>query len=175
MTMSYEPQLVQTNEESFQESSLDLTLMQHLHHETLELRKVRPCIEVEPPRTWYNRISPNSCTLVILLQVDLASSDEPKIVCEGFHETKETFIFTWFSILGVRHYCWLCSPIHQLLFNNTFEGFYETEDTSIFTWFSILDVGDYRWLHNPICQPLPNSKAYYLVRTIRRIQYFLQL
>jgi len=37
--------------------------------------------------------------------------DEPKIVCEGFYEIKDTFIFTWFLILGVGHYCWLHGPI----------------------------------------------------------------
>jgi hypothetical protein len=76
----------------------------------------------------------NSRTLVILLQVDPASGDEPEIVCEG------------------------C---------------YETEDTSIFAWSSVPDVGHYRWLRNPIRRLPPNSKADYLVRTIRRILDFL--
>jgi hypothetical protein len=31
---------------------------------------VRARLEVEPPPAWYYRISPNSHTLVILLQVD---------------------------------------------------------------------------------------------------------
>ncbi len=97
---------------------------------------MRARLEVEPLRAWYYRISPNSRTLVILLQVDPASSDEPETVCEG------------------------C---------------YETEDTSIFAWSSVLDVGHYRWLRGPIRQLLPNSKADYLVRTIRRILDFLQL
>jgi hypothetical protein len=97
---------------------------------------VRARLEVEPPRAWYYRISPNSRTLVILLQVDPASDDEPEIVCEG------------------------C---------------YETEDTSIFAWSSVPDVGHYRWLRDPIRQLPPNSKADYLVRTIRRILDFLQL
>jgi hypothetical protein len=93
-------------------------------------------VEVEPPRGWYYRISPNSRTLVILLQVDPASGDEPEIVCEG------------------------C---------------YETEDTSIFAWPSVPGVGHYRWLRGPIRRLSPNSKANYLVRTIRRILDFLQL
>ncbi len=38
--------------------------------------RARP--EVEPPRAWYYQISPNSRTLVILLQVDPASGDKPK-------------------------------------------------------------------------------------------------
>jgi hypothetical protein len=73
---------------------------------------------------------------VILLQVNLASGDEPKTVCEG------------------------C---------------YETEDTSIFAWFSVPDIGHYHWLRSPIHRLPPNSKADYLVRTIRRILDFLQL
>ncbi len=50
-------------------------------------------LEVDPPRAWYYRISPNSRTLVILLQVDLVSGDEPEIVCEGYYETEDTSIF----------------------------------------------------------------------------------
>jgi hypothetical protein len=97
---------------------------------------VRAYLEVEPPRTWYYRISPNSRTLVILVQVDPAFGDEPEIVCEG------------------------C---------------YETEDTSIFAWSSIPGVGHYHCLRGPIRRLPPNSKADYLVRTIRRILDFLQL
>jgi len=92
--------------------------------------------EVEPFRTWYYRISPNSCTLVILLQVDLASDDKPEIVCEGCYEIKDTSIFVWSSIPGIGHYHWLYGPIYRLP---------------------------------------PNSKADYLVHTIRRILDFLQL
>jgi hypothetical protein len=97
---------------------------------------VRARLEVEPPRAWYCRISPNSCTLVILLQVDPASGDEPETVCEGCYETKNNSIFAWSSIPGIVHY---------------------------------------RWLHGPIRRLPPNSKADYLVRTIRRILDFLQL
>ncbi len=68
-------------------------------------------LEVEPPRAWYYRISPNSRTLVILLQVDPTSDDEPKTVCEGCYETKNTYIFAWSSVLGVGHYRWLHGPI----------------------------------------------------------------
>ncbi len=75
---------------------------------------MRDRLEVEPPRTWYYRISPNSHTLVILLQVDPASGDEPETVCEGYYETEDTSIFTWSSILGVGHYCWLRGPICRL-------------------------------------------------------------
>ncbi len=97
---------------------------------------MRARLEIEPPRAWYYRISPNSRTLVILLQVDPASGDEPEIVCEG------------------------C---------------YETEDTSIFAWSSVPGVGHCRWLRGPIRRLPPNSKADYLVRTIKRILDFLQL
>jgi hypothetical protein len=70
-----------------------LTLTQHPRDEQLKPREVRACLEVEPPRAWYYRISPNSRTLVILLQVDLASGDEPETICEGCYETEDTSIF----------------------------------------------------------------------------------
>jgi hypothetical protein len=134
--MSHGPQAAPANEEPPPESSLDLTLTQRPRDEEPEPREVRARLEVEPPRAWYYRISPNSRTLVILLQVDPASGDEPETVCEG------------------------C---------------YETEDTSIFAWSSVPGVGHYRWLRGPIRRLPPNSKADYLVRTIRRILDFLQL
>jgi hypothetical protein len=56
---------------------------------------VRAHFEVEPPQAWYYHISPNSCTLVILLQVDLAFRDEPETVYEGYYETEDTSIFAW--------------------------------------------------------------------------------
>ncbi len=68
-------------------------------------------LEVEHPRAWYYRISPNSHTLVILLQVDLASSDELEIICESCYETENTSIFAWSSIPGIGHYRWLPSLI----------------------------------------------------------------
>jgi len=97
---------------------------------------MRARLEVKPLRAWYYRISPNSRTLVILLQVDLASGDELETVCEGCYETKNTSIFAWSSVPGVGHYRWLRGSIRRLS---------------------------------------PNSKADYLVRTIRRILNFLQL
>jgi hypothetical protein len=136
MVSSYGSQAAQVNEEPPPELSLDLTLTQHPRDEEPELREVRARLEVEPPRVWYYRISPNSRTLVILLQVDPAFGDEPETVCEG------------------------C---------------YETEDISIFAWSLVPDVGHYRWLRGPICRLPPNSKADYLIRTIRRILDFLQL
>ncbi len=134
--ISYEPQAAQVNEEPPSESSLDLTLTQHPRDKEFEPWEVRARLEVEPPRAWYYRISPNSRTLVILLQVDPASGDKLETICES------------------------C---------------YETENTSIFAWSSIPGVGHYRWLPDPICQLPPNSKANYLVYTIRRILDFLQL
>ncbi len=133
---SYGPQAAQADAEPPSESSLDLTLTQRPRDEKPEPRKVRARLEVEPPRAWYYHISPNSRTLVILLQVDPASGDEPETV---------------------------------------YEGCYETENTSIFAWSSVPGVGHYRWLHGPIRRLPPNSKANYLVRTIRRILDFLQL
>ncbi len=97
---------------------------------------MRARLEVEPPRAWYYRISPNSRILVILLQVDPASGDEPKTVYEGCYEIEDTSIFAWSSVPGVGHYHLLRDPIHQLP---------------------------------------PNSKADYLIRTIRRILDFVQL
>jgi hypothetical protein len=55
------------------------------------------------------------------------------------------------------------------------EGCYEIEDTSIFTWSLIPGVGHYRWLRDPIRRLPPNSKANYLVCTIRRVLDFLQV
>jgi len=55
------------------------------------------------------------------------------------------------------------------------KGCYETKDNSIFAWSSILDVGHYHWLHGPIRQLPPNSKADYLVCTVRHVLDFLQL
>jgi hypothetical protein len=113
-----------------------LTLTQHPRDEEPEPRKVHARLEVEPLRAWYYRISPNSCTLVILLQVDPASGDKLEIVYEGCYETKDISIFAWSSVPGVGHYRWSTLSIRRLP---------------------------------------PNSKADYLVRTIRRILDFLQL
>jgi hypothetical protein len=55
---------------------------------------------------------------VILLQVNSASGDEPKTICEGCYETKDTSIFAWSSVPGVGHYRWLRGPICQLPPNN---------------------------------------------------------
>jgi hypothetical protein len=60
------------NEELPSESSLNLTLLQHLHDEDPEPREVRVRFEIEPPRAWYYCIYLNSCTLLILLQVNPA-------------------------------------------------------------------------------------------------------
>jgi hypothetical protein len=106
------------NEEPTLKSYLDLTLMQHPFNENPKLQKVRACLEVDPFRTWYYHISLNFGTLMILLQVNFVSSNEPKIVCEGCNEIEDTSIFAWFSIIGARHYRWLHSTIHRLPPNN---------------------------------------------------------
>jgi len=114
----YGLQAAQANEEPPPELSLDLTLTQHPRDEEPETQEVSARLEVEPPRAWYYRISPNSRTLVILLQVDPASDDELETVCEGCFETKDTSIFIWSSVPGVGHYRWLRGPIRRLPPNN---------------------------------------------------------
>jgi hypothetical protein len=90
---SYGPQAAQANEESLSKSSLDLTLTQHPRDEKPKPQEVRAYLKVEPPQARYYRISSNPHTLVILLQVDLASGDEPKTVYEGCYEIEDTSIF----------------------------------------------------------------------------------
>jgi hypothetical protein len=90
MATSYGPQVAQVNKKPLPKSSLDLTLTEHPHDEDLELQKVRTRLEVETPRAWYYHISSNFRTLVILLQVDPASSVKPKTICEGCYETEDT-------------------------------------------------------------------------------------
>ncbi len=53
------------------------------------------------------------------------------------------------------------------------EGCYEIKDTSLFAWSSVLGAEHYHWLRGSICRLLFNSKADYLVRTIRHILDFL--
>ncbi len=115
---SYGPQAAQTNEEPPSEPTLNLTLMQHPRDEKLEPREVCARLEVEPLRAWYYRISPNSHTLVILLQVDLAFSPKLETLCEGCYETKDTYIFAWSSVFGIGHYRWLHGSIRRLPLNN---------------------------------------------------------
>ncbi len=93
MVTSYGLQAAQANEEPHLESPLDLTLTQHPHDEEPEPREVHARLEVEPPRAWYYRISPNSRTLVILLQVDPTFGDKPETVYEGCYETEDNSIF----------------------------------------------------------------------------------
>jgi hypothetical protein len=82
------------------------------------MREVRACLEVDLPQAWYYCISSNSGTLVILLQVDPISNDEPEIVSEGCYEIEYILIFAWFIIFSIGHYRWLRNPIHRLLFNS---------------------------------------------------------
>jgi hypothetical protein len=81
---------------------------------TLHRKRCALVLKVDPPQAWYYRISPNSRTLVILLQVDLASGDKPETLCEGYYETEDTSIFAWYSVVGVGHYHWLRGPIRRL-------------------------------------------------------------
>jgi len=111
---SYRPQAAQANEKPPSESFLNLTLTQHPRDEEPKPQEVPALLEVEPPRAWYYHILSNSCTLVILLQVDLASGDEPEIFCEGCYKTEDTSIFAWSSVLGVEHYYWLRGLICRL-------------------------------------------------------------
>ncbi len=69
MATSYQLQIAQANEKPAPKSSLNLTLTQHPCDENLEPQEVRACLEVNPPWIWYYHISPNFCTLVILLQI----------------------------------------------------------------------------------------------------------
>jgi len=118
MARSYRPQVAQTNEKLTPKPSLDLTLTQHPRDEEPESRKVRACLEVDPPGAWYYHISPNSCTLVILMQVDPASGDEPETIYDGCYKIEDTSIFAWSSIPGVGHYRWLHGSIRRLPPNN---------------------------------------------------------
>jgi len=118
MVTSYEPQAALVNEKLLPKSFLDLTLTQHPRNEEPKPWKVCVRFEVEPLRACSYRISPNSRTLVILLQVDPIFSDKPKIVCENCYEIENTFIFAWPSILGIGRYHWLRGPIRRLLLNN---------------------------------------------------------
>jgi hypothetical protein len=118
MVTFYRPQAAQVNEELPSKSFLDLTLMKHPCDEEPEPREMRARFEVEPLRAWYYRISPNSRTMVILLQVDPTSSDEPKTVYEVCYETENTFIFAWSSIPNIEHYHWLHGLIRRLPLSN---------------------------------------------------------
>ncbi len=99
------------NEEPASKSSLNLTLTQQTRDEDLESWEVHACLEYDLAQAEYYCISSNFHTLVILLQVDLVSGDELEIVYEGCYKIEDTFIFAWFSIPGIGHYCWLCDSI----------------------------------------------------------------
>jgi hypothetical protein len=97
MAMSYELQITQMNEELPLKSCLDLTLMQHPRDENLEPWEVHVCLEVEPTQTWYYCIFSNYCTLVILLQVDFASCDEPETICKCYYKIKNFYFRMLFN------------------------------------------------------------------------------
>jgi hypothetical protein len=105
MAMSYKPQVAQVNEKLYPNSSLDLTLTQYFHDEDPEPQDVRPHLEVEPPQAWYDYISPNYRTLMILLQVNPTFSDELEIIYEGYYKIEDTSIFAWSSISSIGHFC----------------------------------------------------------------------
>jgi hypothetical protein len=86
--------------------------MQHPRDEDSEPREVHARLEVEPPRACYYYICSNSHTLVILLQVDPASSDELEIICEGWYKFEDISIFAWSLVPNVGHYRWLHDLIH---------------------------------------------------------------
>jgi hypothetical protein len=89
-----------------------LTLTQHLHDEDPKPQEVPPHFEIKPLQIWYYQISLNYLTLVILLQVNPASGNEPKTIYNFFYEIENTLIFAWFSIPDVGHYHWLHSLIY---------------------------------------------------------------
>jgi hypothetical protein len=101
---SYRPQAIQVNEKSAPESSLHVTLTQHPRDEDPQLREVCVCLEIDSFRNWYYSISPNFHTLLLLLQVDPTSSDEPKIVYECCYKIEDTSILAWSSIPSIGHY-----------------------------------------------------------------------
>jgi hypothetical protein len=86
-----------------------LTLILHPHDENFEPQKLFPHLKIKPLQAWYYRIYSNFHTLVILLQVNLVSSNEPKIFYAYFYQIKDTSIFAWSSNFSVGHYHWLCS------------------------------------------------------------------
>ncbi len=100
------------NEELALESFLDLTLTQHPRDKNSNREKCAPILKSIPLKLGIITFSLNSRTLVILLQVDPASSDELETICEGCYETEDTSIFAWSSIPGVGHYRRLHGPIH---------------------------------------------------------------
>jgi hypothetical protein len=56
--------------------------------------------------------------MMILLQVNFVSGDEPETIYESCYEIKNTSIFAWFSILDVEHYYWLRGLICRLPFDS---------------------------------------------------------
>ncbi len=120
MTISYRLQATQMIKKLPYKLSLDSTLTHHLHDEKPKLQEVRLHIEIEPLQIWYYRIFPNSHTLVILLQVDPISGDEPKTVYEVLYQIKNISIFAWFSIFDVGHYHWLHSLICRIPLNKAY-------------------------------------------------------
>jgi len=86
---------------------------------------------------------------------------------------------TWYYSIFSNFYILVILLQVDFAFNDeleiVYEGCYETKDTSIFAWSSILSIGHYHWLCSLIRRLPLNSKANYLICTIRCILDFLQL
>jgi hypothetical protein len=63
-----------------------MALTQHPRDENPNPREVRARLEIDPPWASYYRISLNSRTLVILLQINLAFNDEPETIYESCYK-----------------------------------------------------------------------------------------
>jgi hypothetical protein len=88
-------------------------------------------LKIEPPQAWYYHISLNFCTLVILLQVDPASGDETKTICEGCYKIENTSIFACSLIPSVKHYRWLhgaicCTTRNSVIYNQSLCNWHAT-------------------------------------------------
>jgi hypothetical protein len=118
MATSYGPQAAQMNEELSLKSFLDLTLRQHPRDEDPEPWEVRTVLKLNPFElgtiAFLRTFTPwwFCCKSISL------SYNEPKIDYEVYYETENTYIFAWFSILGVKHYRWLHGSICWLAPNN---------------------------------------------------------
>jgi hypothetical protein len=89
MVTFYGLRVAQVNEEPTLKSFLDLILTPHPRDEDSKPWEVRTHLEVDPFWAWYYHISPNSHTLIILLQVDPAFGEEPKTIYGGCYKTKQ--------------------------------------------------------------------------------------
>jgi hypothetical protein len=63
---------------------------------------------------WHQRLGVGAHSLVLVLEVKVATTNEPKIKYEGIFEGNETVVLIWSTIPGVGHYCWLRGPMLQV-------------------------------------------------------------